>query len=208
MCSAKYFAVNLTDYSWQTSNGNSIKLSSVFTSHLNLVKPDGTFPRLNDDIRGLNLGSVLPLLEFTNSYWPNAIPSQIINKARMLNQDHSIRQLLWSKPSSDNLERLESVNYDMFGVSIIRHNDTYVLIDYGPHGGWHGHYDKLNVEITLNNSNLFADPGTVEYSLPSSSEWYRNSFAHSLPFVDNRNQPKTTGKMLNHEFSSNMSYQY
>ena len=203
---AKYFGVNLANYSWQTHSGKSIKLSNLFTSHLNLIKPDDTFPKLNDDIRGLDLISVLPLLEFTNSYWPNIIPSQIMNKARKLNQDYSIKELLWSKPLNNNLEQIESVNYEMFGVSVIRHNDTYVLIDYGSHGGWHGHYDKLNVEITLNDSNLFVDPGTVEYSLPSSSEWYRNSFAHSLPFIDNRNQPEAAGKMINYNFSSNMSF--
>jgi hypothetical protein len=101
---------------------------------------------------------------------------------------------------------LESANFESFGLSIIRHNDLFILLDYGPHGGWHGHFDKLNVEISSSQSNLISDPGTVVYSLPSSNDWYRTSFAHSLPFIGYENQPETTGRLLNHNFTTESSF--
>jgi hypothetical protein len=82
----------------------------------------------------------------------------------------------------------------------------YVMMDYGPHGGWHGHFDKLNVEVAVGGSNFISDPGTVVYSLPSSRDWYRTSFAHSLPFIGFENQPETSGRLLNHNFSNNSSF--
>ena len=95
----------------------------------------------------------------------------------------SLRSSLWMSPTNEASTQLTSLNYESFGISILRHNEMYVMMDYGPHGGWHGHFDKLNVEVAAGDSNFISDPGTVVYSLPSSRDWYRTSFAHSLAFI-------------------------
>lgn len=203
---ARYFSIILNNFTWPTKSGISMGIHEPFISHLALVKPDGTFPRLNDDIQGTDLGSIIDLLEFTNRHWPDETPSSTIIQARNMSSFLTIRAALWSA-SVNNVEAdLISLNYESFGLSIIRHNDMYVLLDYGPHGGWHGHYDKLNIEVASGKTNLVSDPGTVVYSLPSSRDWYRTSFAHSLPFIGFENQPETTGNLLNHNFSNNFSF--
>ena len=177
-----------------------------FVAHLAFVKPDGTFPRLNDDIRGTNLASIVDLLEFTNRYWPTEAPSSILQQAREMSDSLSLRSSLWMSPINHASTQLTSLNYESFGVSILRHNEMYILMDYGPHGGWHGHFDKLSVEVATGDSNFISDPGTVVYSLPSSRDWYRTSFAHSLPFIGFENQPEVSGHLLNHNFSNYSSF--
>ena len=203
---AKFFGVNMENYSWQTERGHEMKLHTPFVAHLSLVRPDGTFPRLNDDISGTNLGSVLDLLEFANQFWPNIVPEKQLIQAREMVDLISTKAALRMANINVVGMPLQSMNLESFGVSIIRKDDFYLLVDYGDHGGWHGHYDKLNVEIVTNNSSLIEDPGTVAYSVQSSANWYRNSIAHSLSFIGYSNQPETSGSLLTHEFSNNYSY--
>tara|TARA_Y100000589_G_scaffold291992_1_gene295847 strand:+ start:2253 stop:4346 length:2094 start_codon:yes stop_codon:yes gene_type:complete len=203
---ARFFGIDLRDYSWQTSGGSTMAIYQPFVSHLAFVKPDGTFPRLNDDIQGTDLSSIIDLLEFSNRYWPGQVPHSYLEKARDMSEKASLRSCFWRSPFNTLSMDLGSANFESFGVSIIRHNDLFILLDYGPHGGWHGHFDKLNIEISSNRSNLISDPGTVVYSLPSSNDWYRTSFAHSLPFIGFENQPETTGRLLNHNFTTESSF--
>ena len=203
---ARFFDIDLRDYSWQTFGGSTMAIYQPFVSHLAFVKPDGTLPRLNDDIQGTDLSSIIDLLEFSNRYWPGQVPHSFLKTAREMTKQVSLRSCLWQSPVHGLSMHLESANFESFGLSIIRHNDLFILLDYGPHGGWHGHFDKLNVEISSNQSNLISDPGTVVYSLPSSNDWYRTSFAHSLPFIGFENQPKTTGRLLNHNFTTESSF--
>ena len=203
---ARFFGIDLRDYSWQTSGGSTMAIFQPFVSHLAFVKPDGTLPRLNDDIQGTDLSSIIDLLEFSNRYWPAQVPQSYLEKAREMTKQTALRSCLWQSPANGLSMNLESANFESFGLSIIRHNDLFILLDYGPHGGWHGHFDKLNVEISSNQSNLISDPGTVVYSLPSSNDWYRTSFAHSLPFIGFENQPETTGRLLNHNFTTESSF--
>ena len=203
---ARFFGIDLRNHSWQTSGGSTMAINQPFLSHLAFVKPDGTLPRLNDDIQGTDLSSIIDLLEFSNRYWPGQVPHSFLETAREMTEQVSLRSCLWQSPVHGLSMNLESANFESFGLSIIRHNDLFILLDYGPHGGWHGHFDKLNVEISSNQSNLISDPGTVVYSLPSSNDWYRTSFAHSLPFIGFENQPETTGRLLNHNFTKESSF--
>lgn len=203
---AKFFGIDLRDYSWETFGGSTMDIYRPFVSHLAFVKPDGTLPRLNDDIQGTDLSSIIDILEFSNRYWPTQVPQTYLEQAREMTEQPSLRSCLWQSPANGLSMNLESENFESFGLSIIRHNDMFILLDYGPHGGWHGHFDKLNVEISSNRSNLISDPGTVVYSLPSSNGWYRTSFAHSLPFIGFESQPETTGRLLNHNFTTESSF--
>jgi len=203
---AKFFGVNLENYSWQTERGYEMKLHTPFVAHLSLVRPDGNFPRLNDDISGTNLGSVLDLLEFANQFWSNIVPEKQLQQARDMVDLISTKAAFRMANKNAEGMPLESMNLESFGVSIIRKDDFYLLVDYGNHGGWHGHYDKLNVEIVTNNSSLIEDPGTVAYSLQSSADWYRNSIAHSLSLIGYTNQPETSGSLLTYDFSNDYSY--
>ena len=192
---ARALGVELFDHKWNASDGSITHIHEPFITHLNLVRPDGNFPRLDDDIWGLNLGSVVDLLEFANKYWPDKVPSNQLKQARDMDDDMSIHAALWMSDIENKSAVLGSYDLERYGISVVRNGAIYLLIDYGPHGGWHGHMDKLNIELIGGNSSLIVDPGTVAYSLPSSNEWYRSSYAHSTSVIDNKSQPETEGHL-------------
>lgn len=202
---SRALGVNFFDYEWNSSAGEIIHIHQPFITHLNLVRPDGEFPRLDDDIWGMDLGDILNLLEFANKYWPGKVPSDQLKQAREMNDFMSLHSALWRSDIQNEKATLVSVNLDLYGVSVIRNGDIYLLIDYGPHGGWHGHMDKLNIELIGINSTLITDPGTVPYSLPSSHEWYRSSFAHSSAVIGNKSQPETEGSLKLSDNEGNFS---
>ena len=172
---------------------------------LRLIKPNGDLPKLNDDINGMNIGDIRDLLEFTNRNWDDPIISYYIEMSRLRNPVHSIKSAIWMESFEINNWIPQSTDFLDFGVSIIRMNGVFVLIDYGPHGGWHGHRDKLNIEISSSFGDIIRDPGNVPYSLDSSREWYRSTYAHSTVILGDNNQLETSGNLVHSDYSSNYS---
>ena len=73
---------------------------------------------------------------------------------------------------------------------------NYVALDYGKHGGWHGHYDKLNLILYGNGEILGEDPGCIGYGNPRHFGWYRTTLAHNSLSVDGRHQEETEGSLI------------
>ena len=73
---------------------------------------------------------------------------------------------------------------------------NYLGIDYGAHGGWHGHYDKMSVVLYGHHRLLAEDPGTIGYGNPRQFGWYRTSLAHNTLLVDNMHQAPARGRLL------------
>jgi hypothetical protein len=74
--------------------------------------------------------------------------------------------------------------------------EVYALIDFGPHGGTHGHPDKLSVSLSALRRVLSPDTGTAGYGLPLNGSWYRQTLSHNSLVVDRRSQRPATGKLL------------
>ncbi len=210
--SSHYLGVDLYDYEWENSVGNLMHISTPFTAHIQLIKPTGEFPKLNDDMNGLDIGDVRELLEYSNLHWNNIIFDFYLDLARTKNIAPSLRSMIWMSSISNlstNSELSEwtpeSKDFNEFGVSIIRKNGVFILLDYGPHGGWHGHRDKLNIEISTTLGDLITDPGTVPYSLDSSRDWYRSTYAHSTVLLGDLEQVETSGYILISEHNSDFS---
>ena len=73
---------------------------------------------------------------------------------------------------------------------------NYIAIDYGKHGGWHGHYDKLNLILYGNGEILAEDPGCIGYGNPRQFGWYRTTLAHNALTVDGRHQQEAEGALI------------
>ena len=210
--SSHYLGVDLYDYEWENSVGNLMHISTPFSAHIHLMKPTGEFPKLNDDMNGLDIGDVRELLEYSNLHWNDIIFDFHLDLARTKNIAPSLRSMIWMS-SISNLSTSselsewtpESKDLNEFGVSIIRKNGVYILVDYGPHGGWHGHRDKLNIEVSTTLGDLITDPGTVSYSLDSSRDWYRSTYAHSTVLLGDLEQVETSGYILISEHNSDFS---
>jgi len=73
---------------------------------------------------------------------------------------------------------------------------TWACLKYGPHGGGHGHPDKLNLLLWHRGRLLGVDPGTAAYGVPIQKEWFRTTIAHNTLTIDEANQKEATGESL------------
>jgi len=114
---------------------------------------------------------------------------------------NSREALLWGAeelPQAPDLA-LESRDFTGLGAAVLRQGageeQMYVHLDYGPHGGGHGHPDKLTVILHALGTELAPDPGRLAYGAPLQGSWYRQTFAHNTVCVDGRSQQATEGRL-------------
>ena len=91
--------------------------------------------------------------------------------------------------------------FDTSGMALLRSGDsleteTSVLLKYGPHGGSHGHPDKLAVSLWSCGVPLALDLGTPGYGIGLNESWYRQTVSHNTVVVDGRSQPPATGQLI------------
>ena len=65
---------------------------------------------------------------------------------------------------------------------------TMALLDYGPHGGDHGHYDKLGLSVWIGGAPLIREAGHNGYTDPWYRGWYQRTLAHSTVVRDGLDQ--------------------
>lgn len=180
------------------------RVKMLFDSPLRYAYPDGTAPGINDSGRA----------RFDN--WSTMIYDlawlryQDLNHASLVNS--SPRQLQMSQgvyfPTRvyENLpeppaSRYPSTVFGNLGYAILRNTNVYALLDYGPHGGVHGHYDKLNLVLFATGDGGKADelggePVFHRYEDPLHGEWTRQTVAHNTMAVDESCQLDCTGRLL------------
>ncbi len=94
----------------------------------------------------------------------------------------------------------QSVNYQSSGYAILARGEseqaTWLCLKYGPHGGGHGHPDKLNFVLYARGQVVAPDPGTARYGLPIQRGWYRTTLAHNTLTVDETSQKSSEGKCI------------
>jgi hypothetical protein len=86
------------------------------------------------------------------------------------------------------------------GLAILRRGEgadaACVMMDYGPHGGSHGHFDKLNIVVYAAGQEWLLDPGRLTYSHKEYKTWVKHTAAHNTVTLGGRSQSATTGKLL------------
>ena len=91
-----------------------------------------------------------------------------------------------------------SRNFPASGVAVLAagkgSNATWLCLDYGPHGGGHGHPDKLGFVLYGAGRVIAPDPGTANYGVPIQAGWYRTTIAHNTLTVDGQSQKPAEGK--------------
>ena len=74
-------------------------------------------------------------------------------------------------------------------------DETYLALDYGPHGGGHGHPDKLGIVLYGKGQLLAPDPGSVAFGIPVHQNWYKQTVSHNTVVVDGESQRPSTGTL-------------
>lgn len=169
-------------------------LKKMFDAPLFCVFPDGTLPNFND--------SGLTKLTAESRWYE--IGYELFHDPRYLyilrGQPRPLEGLLWGAPSLPKGERIElkSELLPDAGVATLRVKDSdyTVAVKFGPHGGGHGHYDKLTFISYADGAHLAADPGTQAYGAKTHTTWDKMTVAHNTVASDAQTQAAATGKLL------------
>ena len=170
-------------------------LIALFHSPLGVVLPDGRLPAFNDSSSpDLYEQDFLYEVAYASTHDPALLfviehGSRSDREAFLFGAEHL--------PTSS-APKLASAIFPEAGYATLRsdRNDLTVVMKFGPHGGAHGHYDKLNFVLFSNGRTIAIDPGTHPYGIPIHREWDSQTIAHNTIAVDEQRQAPATGKLL------------
>ena len=191
-------------------------LSSVLRAPVLCAYPDGSLPATNDCwyftsllddcCHGVPKGPAF--YEVGYAWFQDELFGQVLNKAYRQGARESLDALLFGAqdvPSAPDGESVRgSVEMPASGYAILRsqpdglekrppETEQYLLLKYGPHGGGHGHPDKLGITVYAHGSRQAPDLGTPGYGIDLFQSWYRQSISHNSVVLDGLSQPPGAG---------------
>jgi hypothetical protein len=189
------------------------RVRGMFAAPVRIGFADGTYPAVGDDYFGRSLAEVFGTLAevyYTRTRDQEVLP--LLVAGRVSEGDERARGLrrgyvaplwltpVWQPPARPPVR--ESVNFPASGYAILRGvtagsgaAEVQLLLQYGPHGGGHGHLDKLNVVLYANGRVQAPDLGICNYSLAESHGWYRQTVSHNTVVVDQVSQHRIGGQL-------------
>lgn len=91
--------------------------------------------------------------------------------------------------------------FEASGYAVLRYgtavaDECWLLLKFGPHGGGHGHPDKLSLDLHAFGRRLSPDLGTPGYGIPLNRTWYRQTLSHNTVLLDGQSQPPAAGALV------------
>jgi len=170
----------------------------LFDSPLRYVYPDGTGAGINDSGRA-KLGNWSTMVyDYAWLRWRDPRHAVMVNSSPR--QLISTEAVYFPTLVYDTLPEPQAVSYPStvfgnLGYAILRDKTKFALLDYGPHGGVHGHMDKLNL-LLFSGDELGGEPQFHRYEDALHAQWTTQTVAHNTMAVDGRSQQPGTGRLL------------
>ena len=169
-------------------------LRRMFEAPLRFSLPDWSLPPFNDS----NVVSVTGSRRYFEPAWNRYIDPLFTSVLR--SEDRGREALFWGSeelaPPAATARKSEV--FLMSGYAALRNpsSDHTIILDFGPHGDGHGHYDKLGFVSFANGGNMAVDPGTQPYAAPTHNTWDKATVAHNTVVVDEKSQVAATGRLI------------
>lgn len=173
------------------------RVERMFTLPMKYMMPDGSLPRFGNDVNSRVTG-LDGLYEPANAAYGHAAIAAVLRDRptweAVLHGREPERSVTLPPP--------ESVVIPSAGHALLRTRGEAGLaaaMTYGPHGGYHGHLDKLSFVFFGHGRELGVDRGRAAsqaYRLPIHREWYRTTISHNTVIVDDRPQQEVEGELL------------
>ena len=166
-------------------------LREMMLAPVKLIQPDGSFPLLNDTAYKSLATNVKDIYEMAVALFNDKDVAAPLIKYGRGNTVEGIIYGLSDVPAGGWKEP-ESINLLATGIAALRSGSlvtqTMALVDYGPHGGDHGHYDKLGLIAWIGGVPLVREGGHIGYKDPWYKGWYQRTLAHSTVLRDGLDQ--------------------
>ena len=202
--------IRARDADWQAPE----RFAAMLAAPVTLVLPDGRLPASNDcwassSLFGEVCHGVPPtaaLYEMAAGWWPQPLYQDLLAAIYRRGARDSEEALLHGPDAvhaaagAGSLSRPRSGVLPHSGFAMVRSDDTLdrqslALLKYGPHGGAHGHPDKLAISLYARGEPATADLGTQGYGIHLHGKWYRQTVSHNTVLVSGRAQPPATGNL-------------
>jgi hypothetical protein len=166
-------------------------LREMMLAPIKLIQPDGSFPLLNDTAYKSLATNVKDIYEMAVALFNDKdVAAPLINYGRGNTVEGIIYGL--SDVPAGGWKEPDSINLLTSGIAALRSGplvtQTMALVDYGPHGGDHGHYDKLGLTTWIGGVPLIREGGHIGYKDPWYKGWYQRTLAHSTVLRDGLDQ--------------------
>ncbi len=169
-------------------------LRQMFETPLKVAFPNGRLPAFSDS-KEVNLYGYDRLYEVAYVRYGDPLLATVLGR-----NTRTLNALVWGSPELPKTEAStpESIIYEESGYAVLRApaGDHTVIAKFGPHGGWHGHYDKPGFVSYANGATMAVDPGTQSYAAPTHDAWDKVTVAHNTVVVDEGVQKESTGALL------------
>ncbi|MDP6933363.1 MAG: alginate lyase family protein, partial [Myxococcota bacterium] len=181
-------------------------LAPMFTLPATFAMPDGGLPAFNDS-SAMSVTSWPGLYELAYARLGDAdLLAPLDPDDRAIGSTgwpYQLGALLWGEatlPETADQARSSEV-FEASGYAVLRAtsaagDQTYVALDFGDHGGWHGHYDKLGFVSFAQGQVMGLDPGYLSYALDTHTTWEKTSVAHNTVILDETSQAEATGALV------------
>ncbi len=177
--------------------GEANTLLAMLRAPVHLADSRGHLPALNDGWPNERLQSYEGLYELAVSLFPQAgldsVVAWLVAHGALRGRD----ALLFGpeRLPSGSLS-LKSHLFRDTGLAVLRRGEAYALLKFGPHGGSHGHFDKLEFVLNLGGRWVSPDFGTAGYGIPLYTRWYKQTASHNTLIVDGQCQKRADGELL------------
>lgn len=181
-------------------------IASMVRVLVELAAPDGTLPALHDgpyDRLGVHL-EVLEVCALAGQLWAFTGLETVEGHARSCaGADHDgLEDLLDGWFAGPSLPALETSRgsrlFDDVGYAVLRSPDGswQAVLDAGPHGGSHGHLDKLGLYLYGPDGPWQPAPGVPPYASALRKGYYARTLAHPTVQVDGLDQAESSGTVV------------
>lgn len=181
------------------------RLAAMLAVLARVAGPDGALPALHDgpfDRPGAHL-EVLEICVLARQLWAQAPVEQVERwvRRRLAGGHDGLEDALvgWFAgppvPWPLSTEHRGSIHFAATGYVVLRDPaDTITaILDAGPHGGSHGHLDKLGLYLVGDGVAWQPAPGVPPYGSPLRRDHYARTLAHPTVRVDETDQLPSTG---------------
>ena len=169
----------------------------MFDAPVAMAAPNLELPAFNDS-HTVRLAGSASLYEIAFARYADARYCSVLGRSSRIS-DESMLNGVADVGKADELT-LVSTNFVASGNAILAAGRgpkaTWLCLDYGPHGGGHGHPDKLGFVLHSGGRVIANDPGTANYGVPIQGGWYRTTLAHNTLTVDEASQKPAEGQCV------------
>ncbi|MFZ1872300.1 MAG: heparinase II/III family protein [Chania sp.] len=170
---------------------------------LQLLMPDGSFPRINDCIYGQERLDHSDVYEFAWSCYRDDAYAAALQAIYRTTPRANIDALLYGTDlPSQPLEVIpqQHLHAPSCGITIWRNpaKRRALLVKHTPYGGEHDHYDRLSLILFNQGKEILPDLGTTGYGARMHYAYYKNSATHNTLAVNQTNQPPAVPQVLHY----------